>query len=199
MVHCRNSFPELPRISDNKGHPVGNTVAERCIRQIDKWPHDSYFKNRYMLSIWTSTVVGWWHLHFLSAAGLIDLYIFSFIEIMIIISEFFQSSHPSFSSLSSRAFIFIVLQELQNYIQFNLLVLSCTIYLFNHSFIIVFNHSLNMTENENKHHDLWPRKKMEILVKLLFWFSIIVFNTMKLLVKTFKIKLFVWINIFKKV
>ena len=61
-----------------------------------------------------------------------------------------------------------------------------------------------MTRNENKCHDLPPRsqrkeRKMEILVKLWLSFSIIAFNMMKLLVKTFIIKLFARINVFKKV
>ena len=40
-------------------------------------------------------------------------------------------------------------------------------------------------------------EKMEISVKLLLSFSIIVFNMMKILVKTFIIKIFAWINVFK--
>ena len=58
-----------------------------------------------------------------------------------------------------------------------------------------------MTENENKYYKLklQPQEKMEILVKLLLSFSIIVFNMIKLLFKTFLIKIFAQINVFKKV
>ena len=44
-----------------------------------------------------------------------------------------------------------------------------------------------------------PSKKIKILVKLLFLFSIIVFNFMKLLFTFFMIELFDQINVFKKV
>ena len=79
--------------------------------------------------------------------------------------------------------------------------LSCTIYLFHYSFTIVSNHSLPITENENQYDDLRPRsqRKDEHFSKTFFLLYIIIFNTMKLLVKTFKIKLFSWINVFKKV
>ena len=51
-----------------------------------------------------------------------DICVFSFIKIMITISHFLQNLNPATSSLSSRAFIFIVLQILWNYMEFNLLV-----------------------------------------------------------------------------
>ena len=52
-------------------------------------------------------------------------------------------------------------------------------------------------ENENKYHDLRQRSQ-RILLKLLFSFAVIVFNMMKLLVKTFIMKLFAQINKFRK-
>ena len=42
------------------------------------------------------------------------------------------------------------------------------------------------------------REKMDILVKLLLWLSIIVMSMMKLLIKTFVIKTFARINALKK-
>ena len=53
----------------------------------------------------------------------VDICIFSFIEIMIVISDFLQTLNPTTSGISSRAFIFIVLQEFWNYMEFNLLVI----------------------------------------------------------------------------
>ena len=44
-----------------------------------------------------------------------------------------------------------------------------------------------------------PKKKIDILVRFLFLFCIILFNIMKLLATFFRIKLFVWINVFEKV
>ena len=188
------------------------------------------------MSIWVSTLVGWWHLHFLSAVGLLDIYIFSFIEVMIIISsEFLQSLNSTTNSLNSRAFMFTHYTKkwsfswrvssvnvnkssvslMENFIFVQWLYcrncetissltcwwLSCTIYLFHYSFTIVSNHSLPITENENQYDDLRPRsqRKDEHFSKTFFLLYIIIFNTMKLLVKTFKIKLFSWINVFKKV
>ena len=53
------------------------------------------------------------------------------------------------------------------------------------NYILIFDHD--------------SRRKIEILVKALFWFSIIVFNKMKILVLLFMIKLFTETNVFKKV
>lgn len=104
------------------------------------------------MPIWT-TFVGWWHLHFLLAVDLLDVCIFSFIEMMIseheyvwataflvtfllnlsqtpsrhttsydIVRRLIDVETTSYVYCRSGAIIFIVLQDLWNYIQFNLLV-----------------------------------------------------------------------------
>ena len=50
----------------------------------------------------------------------LDISIFSITEIMKLLSPFLQNLNLTTSCLSSQAFIFIILWELWNYVQFNL-------------------------------------------------------------------------------
>ena len=64
------------------------------------------------MPISSSTLVGCWQNKFLKTSDLLDICMFLFIKIMILISDFLQNSKLTAISLSSRVFIFIVLQEL---------------------------------------------------------------------------------------
>ena len=87
----------------------------------------------YAVSIWESTLVGWWHLHFLLTAYLLDICKFSFIEIMIVISDYLQNLNLTASSAKSWVF-FIVFTNCETVYNLTCWWLSCTIWFFSHSF-----------------------------------------------------------------
>ena len=53
------------------------------------------------------SLAGWWDLHFLLTLDLLDICIFSFIEITMPISDFIQDLNSTNSCLSGKAFFFV--------------------------------------------------------------------------------------------
>ena len=118
MIPCGCILLHHPRTLDTVRHSMLTDVLADLA--ICAWSLKCYFKNIYAVPIWGPTLVRWCNLYFLLTHDLLDICIFSFIEIMTMISDFLRNLNPTISSLSSQAFTFILLQEFWNYMQFNL-------------------------------------------------------------------------------
>ena len=125
-------------------------------------------KNRCGMLIWASNLVGWWHFHLL-ANDLLHICIYSFLGIMIVISDFLQNLNPLTRSGSSwDVILYYYLAFLYYYDESLIIVLPC----FNLNLIWIsiartFIMLDILTENGNKTPWFGTIIMLEILVELL--------------------------------